>query len=125
MCMGVRLIPSKAHLVEEAEGFTALSAIKWARELKFSNITFEGDAQLIISSLNSSYCNIGWRTRAYITDAIKLISSFTSYTFSTCPRSANSVADALASKAKALTTELTVTDPRLMFLICFQKTLDV
>ncbi|OVA12346.1 hypothetical protein BVC80_1799g40 [Macleaya cordata] len=77
----------------------------------YSAITFEGDAQLIISSLNSSNCNIGWRTKAYITDAINLTSSFTSCSFSFCSRTANSVADALASMAKALSTEITAADP--------------
>ncbi|OVA06692.1 hypothetical protein BVC80_1733g2 [Macleaya cordata] len=111
MCRGVRLIPSRSHSAEEAEGLAALSAIKWALELGYSAITFEGDAQLIISSLNSSNCNIGWRTKAYITDAINLTSSFTLCSFSFCSRTANSVADALASMAKALSTEITAADP--------------
>ncbi|OUZ99522.1 hypothetical protein BVC80_531g21 [Macleaya cordata] len=113
VCRGCKMIPSSSLSAEEAEGMAALEAVKWAEALQLQQVYFEGDAKTIINYLSASTIarQIGWCTKGHLDDIQALTLSFTSVSFYYVPRDVNSVADALASRARASTSEVLSTSP--------------
>ncbi|OVA12356.1 Pentatricopeptide repeat [Macleaya cordata] len=105
------MIPSSFLSAEEAECMAALEAVKWAKVLQLQQVYFEGDAKVIINYLSASTIahQTGWCTKGHLDDIQALSLSFTSVSFYYVPRDVNSVADALASQARASTSEVSST----------------
>ncbi|OVA05352.1 ATPase [Macleaya cordata] len=110
-CKGVRMIPTRLQSSEEAEAKAALEAVKWGISLQLQKIQIEGDAQSIINYLTSTTnSSIGWRSKAHLDEARSLVCNYQSIFFFYVPRIVNSVADALASKARTSTSECSLTE---------------
>ncbi|OVA11467.1 hypothetical protein BVC80_8571g4 [Macleaya cordata] len=104
VCRAAKFMPSRATSAEEAEGLVVLQAVLWAKDMKIPHIIIEGDAHSIIRQLNGDQTTLGWSSQAHLSDVHTLLSSFASVSFRFTYREANTVADALASQAKASTT---------------------
>ncbi|OVA16449.1 hypothetical protein BVC80_243g65 [Macleaya cordata] len=121
------MIPSSSISTEEAEGKAALEAVKWAKALQLQQVHFEGDAKVIINYLTTLSLSrqIEWRTKAHLDDIQALIPSFISVVYLFVPRGVNSVADALASRARASTSKVASTDPPSFIFDMLSKNCDI
>ncbi|OVA01478.1 hypothetical protein BVC80_8617g17 [Macleaya cordata] len=100
-CKGGKSITTWACSAEHAEGLAILSAVKWAQELGYKQVMFEGDSQSIMYYLNgkASGLGLGWRTKNLLDEGLSIAKHFLSCKFAFVNRAANQVADCLAKKA--------------------------
>ena len=81
--------------VEDVEALACRRAISFAQEIGLQEVVFEGDAEIIINSLNSDKeCMASFGL--LIEDSQQLVASFRAFAFSYVKRKGNGVADKLA-----------------------------
>ena len=79
-----------------AEAKAALLAVSSASSRGFSSVIFEGDAKLVIDSINCPSSTPSWSFRAFISDIRLILPSFVNVVFNFCPRSSNGLAYSIA-----------------------------
>ncbi|OVA19987.1 hypothetical protein BVC80_1669g13 [Macleaya cordata] len=103
LCKGARTERCFALNSEEAEGYAALAATRWAQELSLINCDIEGDSKSISEYLIGKKSNLSWRTTSILDDARKIMDSpDINYSPIFVYRTANLVADKLAKEARYL-----------------------
>ena len=93
------------HSVVEMEALACRKAIEFAAEIGLQRVIFEGDSAMVINALNQN--NVGLSSYSVVIEDIRSLALvFESCVFAHTSRVCNSVADAIAKKAKAFRSAL-------------------
>uniref|UniRef100_A0A803NM16 RNase H type-1 domain-containing protein n=1 Tax=Cannabis sativa TaxID=3483 RepID=A0A803NM16_CANSA len=90
-----------AHNVLEAELVAILSALEYAWNARIQSIVIQSDSKIVVDALNLRELPMAWGTYPVFSKCLAFIPKFISVVFTFIPRYLNSLADFLASQARA------------------------
>ncbi|KAF4367775.1 hypothetical protein G4B88_011076 [Cannabis sativa] len=90
-----------AFNVLEAELEAILSALEYAWNDRMQSIVIQSDSKIVVDALNLKEMPMAWGSYPVFSKCLSFIPKFSSVTFIFIPRSVNTVADGLASQARA------------------------
>ncbi|XP_026378641.1 uncharacterized protein LOC113273087 [Papaver somniferum] len=99
--------PISATTPEEAEALGFLQSAKWARAMKLSDFSMEGDCKNLFDYLKGEPSQITWQNQSImeeVKDEISFCNNFKGFHF--IPRTTNNVADTLAKEARLFRTAI-------------------